>query len=173
MATGAAGLGQLRRLELPFNRLGSQGCAALAGAFKAGNGGSLEFVHLSDNAIGDEGLDALGLAFREEGVLSNLRRLSLNDCGLTDGGVERLAANLLPRVVLPLVAVVGPHARWTPLPTLWDLELSNDAVGHRGLWALSRAHIREALPEIMDVTGGGRWLFAPHDVDAEPFEVAS
>ena len=168
MATGAAGLGQLRRLELPFNQIGSRGCAALAGAFKAGNGGSLEFVHLSGNAIGDDGLGALGLAFREEGVLSNLRRLSLDDCGLTDAGVERLAENLRPRV-----AVSGPHARWTPLPTLYDLELSNDAVGRRGLWALSRAHIRGALPEIMDVTAGGGWLFAPYDVGAEPLEVAS
>ena len=46
------------------------------------------------------------------------------------------------------IAVVGPHARWTPLPTLWDLELSNDAVGHRGLWALSRAHMRAARRDV-------------------------
>ena len=92
LASGAAL--RLERLELRMNKIGDEGCEALAAALgKEGAAPRLEVLDLEFNAIGDEGCKALAAALGKEGAVPRLEMLIL-DCNfqISDEGCKALAA---------------------------------------------------------------------------------
>lgn len=92
------GSGQgLRALSLEHNRIGDDGCAALALALCGGVGpgcARLEELFLGYNSLGDAGASALAESLRQPG-LRTLRTLSLPSTSISDLGAAHLAEALL------------------------------------------------------------------------------
>lgn len=114
-------LRQLQDLHLSRNLLGTQGALALARALHSGHGPALEWLSLSENSVGDVGLQALAVGLRRT---PRLEWLDLDANGLTDLGVSALGRAL---------------CRATPELTLRELTLQKNvgisAEGHKWLQA--------------------------------------
>jgi hypothetical protein len=97
-AESGAGFGKgLRALSLEHNRIGDDGCAALALALCGGAGpgcARLEELFLGYNSLGDAGASALADSLRQPGLRA-LRTLSLPSTSISDLGAAHLAEALL------------------------------------------------------------------------------
>ena len=114
----AAGAPALRGLLLGRNRIGDEGCAAVAAALGGGAAPELRELGLSVNAISCVGATALAAA-----PPAKLQRLYLARNQISDAGAAALAA------------AVGRGA----LSELQELWLASNRVGDAGLGALARA----------------------------------
>ena len=147
---GAAAIGaalqsnrRLARLELAFTGASDGACAALARALAA-EGSALAHLDLCGNAVGAAGCEALAVGVRASRALRTLL-LSANPLGPA-GGVA--LAGALPRGPLRTLSVAGCKigagpcgriAHALPESSLAALDLSNNAIGDVGAWALAWA----------------------------------
>ncbi|KAL2653428.1 hypothetical protein R1flu_021556 [Riccia fluitans] len=83
----------LKNLDLSFNKLGTQGCEALAKVIQAGHLPDLQYLHLNACGIKDDGVVALVEAIRA-GQLSKLQYLDLGFNKFGQRGVEAMARAL-------------------------------------------------------------------------------
>ena len=147
---GAAAIGaalqsnrRLARLELAFTGASDGACAALARALAA-EGSALAHLDLCGNAVGAAGCEALAVGVRASRALRTLL-LSANPLGPA-GGVA--LAGALPHGPLRTLSVAGCKlgagpcgriAHALPESSLAALDLSNNAIGDVGAWALAWA----------------------------------
>ncbi|EOD26944.1 hypothetical protein EMIHUDRAFT_114838 [Emiliania huxleyi CCMP1516] len=114
LASGAAP--RLEKLWLQGNKIGDEGCKALAAALgKEGAAPRLERLYLNDNEIGDEGCKALAAALGKEGAAPRLWLLDLSRNKISDEGYKALAAALKEGAAPSLKARDAPP-RPSPLP---------------------------------------------------------
>ncbi|EOD06775.1 hypothetical protein EMIHUDRAFT_106703 [Emiliania huxleyi CCMP1516] len=130
LASGAAP--RLERLELQRNKIGDEGCKALAAALgKEGAAPRLETLSLGENKIGDEGCKALAAALGKEGAAPRLKELYLFCNEIGDEGCKALAAALKEGAAPSLKARDAPLAT-RPSPAQCSSHLPSRAVSLRG-----------------------------------------
>ena len=107
LASGAAP--RLEELNLAGNKIGDEGCKALAAALgKEGAVPRLEGLNLESNAIGDKGCKALATALGKEGAAPRLEQLSLCANQIGGEGCKALAAALKEGAAPSLKARADP-----------------------------------------------------------------
>ncbi|EOD17153.1 hypothetical protein EMIHUDRAFT_244350 [Emiliania huxleyi CCMP1516] len=132
LASGAAS--RLEELCLFENKIGDEGCKALAAALlgKEGAAPRLETLILTDNQIGDEGCKALAAALKD-GAAPRLEALELSSNEIGDEGCKALAAAL---------------GKEGAAPQLETLNLSSNEIGNEGCKALAAALKEGGAPSL-------------------------
>jgi hypothetical protein len=161
LAAPLAALPALSTLSFALNRVGDAGIIALARALAAGSmppprrgasvlGGSpLAQLNLSENDIGDPGLDAISTAM-QEGHLASLATLQLFKNQIGDAGAISLARVLRD----------DGHA----LPRLKTIEMAANLVGRAGAAALAAAlSLRVNVPSLQYIGLEGSVKLPPGD----------
>ncbi|EOD15523.1 hypothetical protein EMIHUDRAFT_245788 [Emiliania huxleyi CCMP1516] len=132
LASGAAP--RLEKLDLYDNKIGDEGCKALAAALgKEGAAPRLETLYLIGNQIGDEGCKALAAALGKERAAPRLEKLELCGNKIGDEGCKALAAAL---------------GKEGAAPRLETLNLYNNKIGDEGCKALAAALKEGAAPSL-------------------------
>ena len=117
--------GHAQKLEMMRigRHMGPDGCAALADALGRGGAPVLQALHLSGNALGDDGVAAVAYDLLRAGGCPRLRDLQLNHCEIGDAGASAL----------------GEALRDGAAPELQNLWLGGNMIGDYGADVLAEA----------------------------------
>ncbi|EOD22570.1 hypothetical protein EMIHUDRAFT_469610 [Emiliania huxleyi CCMP1516] len=155
------------KLDLEGNKIGDEGCKALAAALgKEGAAPRLKELCLGRNQIGDEGCKALAAALGKEGAALRLETIYLDgNSQVGDEGCKALAAALGKEGAVPrlknlylrdnqigdegckaLAAALGKEGA---VPRLKNLYLRDNQIGDEGCKALAAALGKGAAPRLV------------------------
>jgi Ran GTPase-activating protein (RanGAP) involved in mRNA processing and transport len=138
----ATGLVKLRKVNLRCNLITSSGCKLLADALNMDEA-SLQTLDVSENAISDDGAEALGSVIKR----SSLLELAIESCLVTDDGVAGLIHSLCDsKALLQSLSLAQNHISETGASALVKMLASNESLSSLDL---SSCHLSDKSIEVL------------------------